>query len=79
VSGAESIRALVFTVNRECSGYAGELPDEVMVQALSSASGRFGPAHDYLFKTTETLREHGIRDARVEHLTNLVKARLATV
>jgi cation transport regulator ChaC len=43
---------------------------------MASAAGRFGPAHDYLFKTTETLREHGIRDARVEHLTQLVKARI---
>lgn len=76
VVGEESIRALVFTVNRSCSGYAGSLPEDVMVRALSGAAGRYGPAHDYLFKTTETLRAHGIRDARVEQLTNLVKARL---
>jgi cation transport protein ChaC len=74
--GGEAIRALCFTVNRDCSGYTGEIPEEVMVQAMASAEGRFGPAHDYLFKTTETLREHGIRDARVEHLTQLVKARI---
>ena len=77
VVGGEAIRALCFTVNRECSGYTGEIPIEVMVEALSSAAGRYGPAHDYLFKTTETLHEHGIRDSRVEHLTGLVKARLA--
>ena len=49
-----------------------------MVEAIASASGRYGPAYDYLFKTTETLNRHGIRDTRVEHLANLVKARLAT-
>jgi cation transport protein ChaC len=76
VVGDESIKALCFTVNRACSGYTGEIPVEVMVEAMASAAGRFGPAHDYLFKTTETLREHGIRDARVEHLTQLVKARI---
>jgi cation transport protein ChaC len=76
VVGEESIRALVFTVNRECSGYAGSLPEEVMVRALAGAAGRYGPAHDYLFKTMETLHAHGIRDARVEQLSNLVKARL---
>jgi cation transport protein ChaC len=74
--GGEAIRALCFTVNRDCSGYTGEIPEEVMVEAIASAEGRFGRAHDYLFKTTETLREHGIRDARVEHLTQLVKARI---
>jgi cation transport protein ChaC len=77
VVGDESFRALAFTVNRQCSGYTGEIPEEVMVEAMASAKGRYGPAHDYLFKTTETLREHGIRDSRVEHLTNLVKARMA--
>ncbi|MGZ5041673.1 MAG: gamma-glutamylcyclotransferase [Usitatibacter sp.] len=78
VVGDETIRALCFTVNRECSGYAGAIPEEVMVEAISSAAGHYGPAHDYLFKTAETLHEHGIRDARVEHLCSLVKARLAT-
>ena len=77
VVGDETLRALAFTVNRQCSGYTGEIPEEVMVEAMASAKGRYGPAHDYLFKTTETLREHGIRDSRVEHLTNLVKARMA--
>jgi cation transport protein ChaC len=76
--GKEALRALVFTVNRRCSGYAGALPDEVMVSSLASAAGRYGPACDYLFRTIETLRAHGIRDARVEHLAGLVKARLAT-
>jgi cation transport protein ChaC len=76
--GGEKLKALCFTVNRRCSGYTGEIPEEVMVEAIASAAGHFGPAHDYLFKTVETLHEHGIRDARVEHLATLVKARLAT-
>ena len=79
VVGDESIRALAFTVNRECSGYTGRIPLEVMVEAIASAAGRYGPAYDYLFKTTETLRAHGIRDTRVEQLTNLVKARIAAI
>ena len=77
VVGGESVRALAFTVNRACSGYAGQIPMEVVVEAIASAKGRYGAAHDYLFKTTETLREHGIRDMRVEQLTNLVRARMA--
>ncbi len=55
--GDETIRALAFTVNRECSGYA----------------------HEYLFRTSETLHEHGIRDSRVEHLAGLVRKRIATL
>ena len=76
--GGDCVKALAFTVNRECSGYAGDIPIEVVVEAIASARGCYGPAHDYLFKTTETLREHGIRDLRVEHLASLVKARMAT-
>lgn len=74
--GDAKIRALAFTVNRECSGYAGAIPEDVMVEALASAKGRYGPAHDYLFKTTETLHAHGIRDERVEALAGLVRARM---
>lgn len=75
--GGGTVSALAFTVNRACSGYTGAIPIEVMVECLASARGRFGPAYDYLFKTTETLRIHGIRDERVEHLAHLVKARIS--
>jgi len=77
VVGGEPIRALCFTVNRSSAGYTGAIPEHVMVEAIASAKGAYGPAHDYLFRTTETLREHGIRDERVEHLANLVRNRLA--
>lgn len=77
--GEETIRALVFTVNRQCSGYAGQIPVDAVVEAIASAAGKYGPAHEYLFRTTETLREHGIRDTRVEHLASLVRARMATL
>jgi cation transport protein ChaC len=75
--GEKTMKALVFTVNRTCSGYAGQIPQEVMVEAIAHAAGRYGPAHDYLFKTMETLHAHGIRDVRVEQLVALVKARIA--
>ena len=76
VVGGETIRALCFTVNRACSGYTGAIPQEVMARALAGAAGKFGPAYDYLCRTEEALREHGIRDVRVEQLVGLVRARL---
>jgi cation transport protein ChaC len=76
VVGDETMRALAFTVNRQCSGYAGAIPEEVVVEAIASAKGRYGPAHDYLFKTIEALQAHGIRDSRVEHLASRVAHRL---
>jgi cation transport protein ChaC len=77
--GGDTIKALCFTVNRGCSGYTGAIPEDVMVEAIASAAGRYGPAYDYLFRTTETLKQHGIRDSRVEHLAGLVRARIASV
>ncbi len=74
--GEETISALAFTVNRNCTGYAGEISQEVMVHALSIARGQYGAAHEYLFKTMETLRQHGIRDSRVEQLASHVKAKM---
>ena len=74
--GDEMISALAFTVNRNCTGYTGEISQEVMVHAMAHARGQYGAAHEYLFNTITTLREHGIRDARVEHLANLVKVKL---
>ena len=76
VVGEQSVRALAFTVNRNSSGYSGAIPMEVMVECLASARGRYGPAHDYLFKTIETLASHGIRDVRVEQLARMVRARI---
>lgn len=75
--GDECFRALAFTVNRQCSGYTGQIPLEAVVEAISSAAGRYGPAYEYLFKTIDSLREHGIRDSRVEQLASLVRARMA--
>jgi len=79
VVGDQTMRALAFTVNRECSGYAGQIPEQVMVDAISSARGRYGAAYEYLFRTIESLREHGIRDSRVEHLAGLVREQLKKV
>jgi cation transport protein ChaC len=67
--------ALAFVSNTRCSGYAGKLPLERMVDTLATASGKFGSSAEYLFRTHDTLAEHGIRDARVERLVRMVRAR----
>jgi len=78
-SGADGARyrALAFISNTRCSGYAGKLPMERMVDALATAAGKFGTSAEYLFRTQETLSAHGIRDARVERLVRMVRARVS--
>jgi cation transport protein ChaC len=76
-AGADRIPVLTFIVNRTCSGYAGRLPMEAMVQAIATASGRFGTSAEYLFRTQAALESHGILDAHVKRLAERVKATLA--
>jgi len=73
-AGAESFEALAFVVNRRCTGYAGKLPIETMVEAIATARGKYGTSADYLFRTEAALAEHGIRDERVRRLAERVRA-----
>lgn len=76
-AGADRFPVLTFIVNRSCSGYAGKLPLEVMVQAMATARGKFGSSAEYLFQTQAALESHGILDPRVKRLADRVKAHLA--
>jgi glutathione-specific gamma-glutamylcyclotransferase len=75
-TGEEKIVALAFVVNRRCTGYAGKLPLETMVHHIATARGKYGTSADYLFKTEEALRHHGIRDERVSRLADRVRRHL---
>lgn len=76
-AGPDRFAALAFIVNRACSGYAGRLPLEAMVQSIATARGRYGSSAEYLFQTQAALESHGILDARVKRLADRVKAHLA--
>lgn len=76
-AGPDTFPVLAFVVNRACSGYAGKLPQEAMVSAIATARGQYGSSAEYLFRTQETLHHHGIHDARVKRLADLVRAHIA--
>lgn len=76
-AGPDRFRVLAFIVNRACSGYAGKLPLEAMVQSIASARGHYGSSAEYLFQTQATLEVHGILDTRVKRLAERVKSHLA--
>jgi glutathione-specific gamma-glutamylcyclotransferase len=73
-SGPDRFESLAFVVNRHCTGYAGKLPLDTMVEAIATARGKYGPCCDYLFHTEAALAEHGIRDEHVAQLARRVKA-----
>jgi cation transport protein ChaC len=76
-AGADRFEALGFVVNRCCTGYAGKLPLETMVQAIATARGKYGSSAEYLFRTEVTLAQHGIRDERVRQLAERVRLHIA--
>jgi cation transport protein ChaC len=76
-AGAERMAVLAFVVNRRCTGYAGRLSVEAVVQALSTARGKAGSAAEYLFHTQSVLEAHGIRDERIRRLAERVRHHLA--
>lgn len=76
-AGSDRLAAMVFVVNRRCTGYAGKLPLDTMVQSIAVARGKFGSSAEYLFRTEHALEQHGIRDERVCHLADRVRAHIA--
>ncbi|HEX4942739.1 MAG TPA: gamma-glutamylcyclotransferase [Usitatibacteraceae bacterium] len=76
-AGADRLPVLAFIVNRSCSGYAGKLPVDAMVQSIATARGKFGSSAEYLFQTQAALESHGILDVQVKRLAERVKAYLA--
>ncbi|HVL10742.1 MAG TPA: gamma-glutamylcyclotransferase [Burkholderiaceae bacterium] len=67
-SEGQRFSALTFIMNRTHEGYAGRLPDTVIVDRLRNASGAFGPAYEYLYRTLLGLRQHGIDDPYLARL-----------
>ena len=76
-AGGDRFEALGFVVNRCCTGYAGKLPLDTMVQSIAIARGKYGSSAEYLFRTENTLAQHGIRDERVRQLAERVRAHIA--
>jgi len=76
-AGADRFPVLAFIVNRACSGYAGRLPLEAMVQSIATARGKYGSSAEYLFQTQAALESHGILDSHVKRLAERVRAHLA--
>ena len=63
------VSALAFVVRRDAPNYAGKLREREILAVFERGScGRFGTSLDYLVKTVESLREHGLRDPHLEQL-----------
>ncbi len=73
-AGARFGAALAFTIDPAGDHYAGDLSREEIIRRLATASGALGSAADYLFRTIEGLRAHGVEDPDLERLATGVEA-----
>jgi cation transport protein ChaC len=69
--------SLAFTINPQSPHYASGLSNDAMVRTLATASGGLGSSADYLFRTRDSLRAHGIPDLEIERLSAAVEEKLA--
>jgi cation transport protein ChaC len=74
VTAQGDIQALAFVINREASGYAGELQEEELLGVVRRAHGRYGACVDYVMETVRALRNCGIHDRRLEHIVARLEA-----
>lgn len=71
------VEAIAFVVNRNHSGYAGNISFDATVGAIATAKGQLGSSADYLFQTVDGLISVGIKDKPLLHLQNEVLAKQA--
>ena len=68
---AGRLRALAFTLSRQSPNWTGPLHEPELLHIFQHASGRYGTTLDYLLRTVQGLREHGIRDMELERQAHL--------
>lgn len=68
--------AIAFTIDSASDQYTGELPMQTIVRRLATAHGGLGSSADYLFRTRDGLRDHGIEDMDLERIAICVETEL---
>ncbi|MFN3302091.1 MAG: gamma-glutamylcyclotransferase [Roseateles sp.] len=68
---AGRLRALAFTLSRHSPNWTGPLQEPELLHIFRHARGRYGTTLDYLLRTVQGLREHGIRDRELERQARL--------
>jgi len=69
-----TVKALAFTIRHDSPAYAPKMSDAETASYIAKAEGFVGPCRDYLFETTQALREEGMPDKKMERLTKLVQS-----
>jgi len=68
LSDGRRVRALSFVIRRDCSAYAGVLPDDIVHYVLRYSQGHYGTTLEYVEKTVAALHAAGIPDRALNAL-----------
>jgi len=74
--GHTVVRAIVFAANRNGPNYVCGLTGDQIASVLCNAVGHWGSGAEYLMQTVDQLEHHGIRDANLWRLQQLVAQQL---
>lgn len=74
---AQPLEALAFVVRHDAPNYAGRLGEAELVDILTRACGHYGTSLEYLLRTVESLRSHGVPDPHLERLAHKAQHLLA--
>lgn len=74
---ADRFHALAFVVRHDAPNYAGRLGEPELIDILTRACGHYGSSLDYLLRTVESLRAHGVPDPHLERLAHRAQHLLA--
>ena len=69
--------ALCFVVRHDSPGFAEKMSDEKTADVIARATGFLGPCCQYLFETSDALKQAGINDPTLNRLARMVRARQA--
>ena len=67
--------ALCFVVRHDSPGFAEKMSDETTADIIARATGFLGPCCQYLFETSNALKQAGICDPGLDRLVQMVKTR----
>jgi len=74
----QALEAIAFVVRHDAPNYAGRLNEQELIEILTRACGHYGSSLDYLLRTVESLRAHGVPDPHLERLAHKAQHLLAT-
>lgn len=69
----QNLCALTFVIRRDHPQYAGQMSIAEQAAYIASASGKYGPCHDYLAETVKALKSRDVHDPELNQILSTVE------